>query len=89
MRVEAEPVSGGVTLSFRVQERPAIAEVLFTGNDEIEDSDIKEKVPLEEGSVLSEPTVREQLEKIRGSTPRRASSSRRSATSSSHARTIK
>jgi outer membrane protein insertion porin family len=65
VRVEAKPVSGGIDLTFRVKERPAIAEVLYTGNDEIDTSDIQEKVTLEEGSVLSEPAVREQLEKIR------------------------
>ena len=39
--------------------------MIFEGNDEIDTSDIKEKITLEEGSVLSEPTVREQLDKIK------------------------
>ena len=64
VEVAAEPGTGGVVLTFRVKERPAISEVIFDGNDEIDTSDIKEKVTLEEGSVLSEPTVREQLDKI-------------------------
>ena len=48
-----------------LRQRPAIGEVVFVGNDEIDKSDIEEKVSLEQGSVLSEPTVREQLDKIR------------------------
>ena len=64
VEVSAEPKTGGVVLTFRVKERPAISEVIYDGNDEIDTSDIKEKVTLEEGSVLSEPAVREQLEKI-------------------------
>jgi outer membrane protein insertion porin family len=65
VQVSADPVAAGVILTYRVQERPAVGEVLFSGNDEIDESDIKEKVTLEQGSVLSEPTVREQLDKIR------------------------
>jgi outer membrane protein insertion porin family len=65
IQVEAEPAPGGIALTFRVQERPAIGEVVFTGNDEVDTSDIQEKVTLEQGSVLSEPGVREQLDKIR------------------------
>lgn len=65
VQVEAERAPGGVALTFRVEERPAIGEVVFVGNDEVDESDIAEKVTLEQGSVLSEPAVRDQLEKIR------------------------
>ncbi len=65
IQVEATPTKGGIVLTYRVQERPAIAEVAYSGNDEIETSDIKEKVTLEQGSVLAEPAVREQLDKIK------------------------
>jgi outer membrane protein insertion porin family len=65
IQVEAERSGAGVALTFRVKERPAVGEVAFSGNDEVDTSDIEEKVTLEQGSVLSEPGVREQLEKIR------------------------
>ncbi|HMI92743.1 MAG TPA: outer membrane protein assembly factor BamA, partial [Polyangiales bacterium] len=65
VQVEAVAQKNGVTLVFRVKERPAIGEVVFVGNDEVDKTDIEEKVSLEQGSVLSEPTVREQLDKIR------------------------
>jgi len=66
--VQVEAVAqknGQVALVFRVKERPAVGEVVFVGNDEVDKTDIEEKVSLEQGSVLSEPTVREQLDKIR------------------------
>jgi outer membrane protein insertion porin family len=65
VQVEASLMRGGIALTYHVKERPAVGEVVFSGNDEIEKSDLKEKVSLEQGSVLSEPTVREQLEKIK------------------------
>jgi outer membrane protein insertion porin family len=65
VEVDAKAKEGGVELVFRVKERPAIGEVIYEGLDELEQSDLDEKVTLEQGSVLSEPLVREQLEKIR------------------------
>jgi outer membrane protein insertion porin family len=56
---------GEVTLSVTVKERPAIGKISFEGDDEIDEDDIDEKVPLEVGTILSENEVREQLPKIR------------------------
>lgn len=65
VQVSAEASRVGIVLTYRVVERPAVGEVAFAGHDEISETDLKEKVTLEQGSVLSEPTVREQLDKIR------------------------
>ena len=65
IQVEARPAKGGIALIYRVKERRAVSEVVYIGNDEVERSDLEEKVTLEEGSILSEPSVREQLDKIR------------------------
>jgi outer membrane protein insertion porin family len=65
VEVDAKVAGNAVTLTFRVKERPAIGEVVYVGLDELEKSDLDEKVTLEQGSVLSEPLVRDQLEKIR------------------------
>ena len=64
IQVEATRAADGVALVFQVRERPAVGEVVFVGNDEVDESDLEEKVTLEQGSVLSEPGVREQLDKI-------------------------
>ena len=66
VRVDAELAGRkAVKLIFTVIERPAIGAIAFDGNDEIEASDLQEKVTLREGAVLSEPAVKRQLEKIR------------------------
>jgi outer membrane protein insertion porin family len=65
VEVDAKVSGDKVELTFKVKERPAIGDVVYVGNDEIEKSDLDEKVTLEQGSVLSEPLVRDQLEKIR------------------------
>lgn len=65
VEVDAKVTGDTVALTYRVKERPAIGEVVYEGLDELEKSDLDEKVTLEQGSVLSEPLVRDQLEKIR------------------------
>jgi outer membrane protein insertion porin family len=63
--IEAQPKGNDVVLTFRVQERPAISSHTFVGNDELDESDFKDKITLEEGAILSVPEIRTQLDKIR------------------------
>jgi len=65
VRVDAVVKGETVALTFVVKERPAVGSIILDGNDEVDKSDIDEKMTLETGAVLSEPAVREQLEKIR------------------------
>ena len=46
VEVDAKTKDSGVELVFRVKERPAIGEVIYEGLDEIEQSDLDEKVTL-------------------------------------------
>lgn len=63
--IEARPVSDGVQIVVTLTERPTIASVVFDGNDEINDEDLDEEVDLTDGAIVSIPTIREQLQKIR------------------------
>lgn len=63
--IEAEPSGTEIELIVRVVERPAIARIIFSGNDEVDDDDIEEKVTLREGAILSVVDVRRQVTKIR------------------------
>lgn len=66
IRVEGEPLAkNAIALTFIVEERPAIGAIVYEGNDALEDSDLSEKVTLRQGSVLSEPAIKKQLDKIR------------------------
>ncbi|MEM7515657.1 MAG: outer membrane protein assembly factor BamA, partial [Planctomycetota bacterium] len=63
--IEAVPAGSDIDLVFRVVERPAIARIVFSGNDEVDDDDIDEKVTLQTGSILSVSEVRRQVTRIR------------------------
>ncbi|MEM9071795.1 MAG: outer membrane protein assembly factor BamA, partial [Myxococcota bacterium] len=63
--IEADRVGNEVDITVRVRERPAIARVVFDGNDNVDSDDIDEKITLREGGILSIPDVRQQVTKIR------------------------
>jgi outer membrane protein insertion porin family len=65
VRVVAEPEADGVVVRFEVTERPAISNIVYVGQDHVEQSDIEEKVTLKPGGILSVPDVRAQIDKIR------------------------
>jgi len=63
--VDAEPDGQRIRIKLVVKERPAIGDITFIGNDEISSDDLKEKLTLREGSILSVPDVKAQIEKLR------------------------
>ena len=65
LQIEADPLGAGIKLTIRVIERPAIREVIYKGNDEVDDEDIDEAISLEEGTILSVPDVEEQADAVR------------------------
>jgi outer membrane protein insertion porin family len=65
VRVLGDVAGDEIVLTFEVQERPAVGEIIYTGNDAIEKSDIEQKVTLKPGGILSVPEVRTQVDKIR------------------------
>ncbi|HEY2734901.1 MAG TPA: outer membrane protein assembly factor BamA [Polyangiales bacterium] len=65
VRVNGEIDGDAIALTFEVQERPAVGEITYQGNDAIETSDIEGKVTLKPGGILSLPEVSTQVDKIR------------------------
>lgn len=63
--IEARPVGADIDIIVTLTERPVIAHILFEGNDAVNDDDLDEEVTLTEGGIVSIPTIREQLQKIR------------------------
>ena len=55
---------GGVAYVVRVEERPAVREVRYSGNDELSKDDFKELVDLKPHSVLDLEVVRRNAKKI-------------------------
>ena len=66
IRVEGTEEGNDIALRSEITERPAIGSIVYVGNDAVDTSDIQEKVTLKQGSILSVPDVRSQVEKIRG-----------------------
>src|SRR5207244_11002553 len=44
VRVETEPVAGGVAVIFVVTEKPFVTEILYDGNDNVKDEKLTEKL---------------------------------------------
>jgi outer membrane protein insertion porin family len=55
----------GVLLRLIVRERPNIKEVLYQGNDEIENDKLGEAVEIKPNTILSVPAVRRSVQKIK------------------------
>jgi outer membrane protein insertion porin family len=55
----------GVVLRFIVRERPNIKEVVFEGNDEIENDKLNEVIEVKPNTILSVPAVRRSVQKIK------------------------
>lgn len=65
IEVDLERLDEGVVLRFLVRERPAIATVVFEGNSEIDTEDLQGAVEVKDGTILSQPSVRRSVQKIR------------------------
>jgi len=65
VQVDAAREEGGVVLTFLVRERPSIRKVKLVGNDEVDEEDLREVIDIREGSILSVPQVRANVDKIR------------------------
>ena len=55
----------GVVLRFIVRERPNIKEITYDGNDEIDNEKLGEVVELKPNTILSVPSVRRSVQKIK------------------------
>ena len=83
IQIDAEIGEDGIVLTYIVSERPAIAEIRYTGNDELGELDFEEVMDLRVGQILDENLVRANEVKIEDLYRRKATTSSRSATSSS------
>ena len=55
----------GVVLRFNVREKPNIKEVLYEGNDELDNDKLNEAVEIKPNTILSVPAVRRSVQKIK------------------------
>ena len=64
IEVLKEVKAGQVELVFRVKEKPTIVEIVYVGNAEIKDDDLKEQVTIKPFEILNANKVREAQEKL-------------------------
>lgn len=65
VQVETESVAEGMVLTFVVQEKPFITEIVFDGNKELTDEKLKEKTTIKSQAFLDQQQVKESAETIR------------------------
>jgi outer membrane protein insertion porin family len=65
VQLETESTPNGVALTFVVQEKPFITEIVFDGNEELSDDKLKEKITIKSQAFLDQQQAKESAEKIR------------------------
>jgi outer membrane protein insertion porin family len=65
VRVETESTIEGMALTFVVQEKPFITEIVFDGNEQLTDEKLKEKTTIKSQTFLDQQQVKESAEAIR------------------------
>lgn len=65
VQVETESAPDGIALTFIVQEKPFITEIVFDGNEELSDDKLKEKITIKSQAFLDQQQAKESAEKIR------------------------
>ena len=63
--IDVEETIDGVNVTFVVQEKPILKEIIFEGNKKFSEKKLRKKMEIKLGSVLSESQVKEDIEQIR------------------------
>lgn len=62
--VEKAPIDGGLQITYSVVEKPSVVEILFTGNDEIDSTELNTTAAIKPYEILNMGRVRDAVEKI-------------------------
>ncbi|MDH4302368.1 MAG: outer membrane protein assembly factor BamA, partial [Nitrospira sp.] len=65
VQVETESVTEGMAVTFIVQEKPFITEIVFDGNSHLSDDKLKEKTTIKSQTFLDQQLVKGSAENIR------------------------
>ncbi len=65
VRVETEPMEGGLKLIYRVKEKPTIVRVGFEGNEKIEDDELRDQVTVTPGAIDDATLIQDNVERLR------------------------
>lgn len=65
VKVEAEPLEGGIKLVYALKEKPTIIKVDFQGNKEYEDSKLKDKITITPGSIADTVLIQDNAVRLK------------------------
>jgi outer membrane protein insertion porin family len=65
VRVETEPVAGGVAAIFVVTEKPFVTEILYDGNNNVKDEKLTERLTVRTPSFLDQQQIKDSVERFR------------------------
>ncbi len=65
VQVETESIAEGMVVTFVVQEKPFITEIVFDGNQQLTEEKLKEKTTIKSQTFLDQQQVKESAETIR------------------------
>lgn len=65
VKVEIEPLEGGVRVIYLIKEKPTIISIDFQGNKKLEDSDLKDKITITANSIADTVLVQDNAERLR------------------------
>lgn len=65
VRAEIEPFEGGIKLIYVVKEKPTIVKIEFQGNEEFDDSKLKEKLTITTGSIADTVLIQDNANRLR------------------------
>ncbi|MBI1810390.1 MAG: outer membrane protein assembly factor BamA [Nitrospirae bacterium] len=65
VKVEIEPLEGGVRVIYLIKEKPTIISIDFQGNKKQEDSDLKEKITITANSIADTVLIQDNADKLR------------------------
>ncbi len=64
VKIERDAVEGGLQLTYSVIEKPAVVEILFTGNSEIDSAELTTTTAMKPYEILNNGKIRDAVDKI-------------------------
>lgn len=64
IQVDRLDTASGIKLTYKIVEKPSVVEIVYRGNDELEEDDLKEAVELKPYQILDISTIQKAQEKL-------------------------
>ncbi len=64
IKIDRDPTEGGLQLTYTVVEKPSVVEITFTGNSEIDSSELQTTAAIKAYEILNNGRIRDAVDKI-------------------------